>query len=66
MIVVHICAMESDDAARNVGNTPSTAQGCRPISANTQPNSIANHGSGIMATANLRNQVLLNPHADVQ
>ena len=34
------------ETARNVGSTPSIAQGCRPCSATNQPSSAATHGSG--------------------
>ncbi len=40
------CATDSDDDPRAVGRTPSIAQGWRPYSATTQPNSAAIQGSG--------------------
>src|SRR5690606_9922208 len=51
MIVVQSCVTVKLDAARNVGNTPSIAQGCRPTSASIQPNSMAIHGKGMTQTA---------------
>src|ERR1035441_4806014 len=40
------CAVDTEEDARNVGSTPSIAQGCRPYSATNQPSSAASHGSG--------------------
>jgi hypothetical protein len=49
--VIHTLAAEMLETARNVGNTPSITQGCRPTSATIQPSSAASHGSGRLNSA---------------